>query len=483
MSKSIAKNLSYNVLLQVVLMVLPLISIPYVSRVLGADGIGAYSFTLSMTQYFIILGTLGTALYGNRQIAYTRDDKTHMSKTFWSILIVRISTTLIALMVYYAMFWNATTLRELRFIQSIHILAQMIDVSWLFIGHEDFKRIVTRNLFVKLVGLTCIFLFVKTSNDVALYTWINLGMSAFSSLIMWIYVPQIVEFVRLEAGDVKAHIQPILKLFIPQIASQVYVLLDKTMIGLLSTIEQVGFYTQAERIVRAILEVTSALGVVMLPRMSHIFAKGEHEKMDEYLNKSLLGVTYISIPMMVGLIAVTHEFVPWFFGPGYTQVEILMMMISPILMFISLSSVLGVQYLLPVNRVNQFTISIVTGAVVNLILNSLLIPRIDALGAVIGTIAAEFSVMAVQVYFLKDKIDIPRYLKGFFKYVIAAGLMLIAVRLIGASLGSSALTNLVQAGIGALIYIVTLSVLKDETHGAVLGVVFQKAKSVLKLKN
>lgn len=481
MNKSILKNLSYNVMLQIVLMVLPLISIPYVSRVLGADGIGAYSFTLSMTQYFIILGTMGTALYGNRQIAYTRDDKAHMSSTFWSILLIRVITTSMALVVYYAMFWNSNSLRELRFIQSIHIVAQMVDISWLFMGMEDFKRIVTRNLLIKLLGLSAIFMFVKTSNDVALYTWINLGMSVSSSLIMWIYVPKMVLWIKPKTDELKAHFLPIIKLFIPQIASQVYVLLDKTMIGLLSSIEQVGFYTQAERIVRAILELTSALGVVMLPRMSHIFSKGDHEKMDSYLNKSLLGVTYISIPMMVGLMAVTHEFVPWFFGPGYTEVEILMMTIAPILLFISLSSVLGVQYLLPANKVNQFTISIVTGAVVNLLLNSLLIPRIFALGAVIGTISAEFSVMMVQAYFLKNKIRISSYLKGLVKYSFSAFLMFITVRFIGVNLGSSALTNMIQATLGAIVYLLTLITLKDETNGVVMNVVGQKLKSILKI--
>lgn len=454
-----------------VLMVLPLVSIPYVSRVLGAEGIGAYSFTLSLTQYFIILGTLGTALYGNRQIAYTRDSKESMSRTFWAILMIRILTTSMALVVYYVMFWNATVLRELRFIQSIHIVAQMIDISWLYMGNEDFKRIVTRNLFVKLVGLAFIFMFVKTRHDVALYTWINIGMSVFSSLIMWVYVPQFVVWVKPKKADLKQHFVPILKLFIPQIASQVYVLLDKTMIGLLSSIQEVGFYTQAERIVRAILELTSALGVVMLPRMSHIFAQGHHDKMDEYLNKSLLGVSFIAIPMMVGVMGVTPEFVSWFFGEGYTQVELLMIMIAPILVFISLSSVLGVQYLLPSNRVNEFTISIVSGAVVNFTINFSLIPSMGALGAVIGTIAAECAVMTVQIYFLRNKIHWVRYFTGFSKYLLASLFMYGSVRLVGAYFGSAFYTNLIQIGIGSIVYFSVLVLTKEEVNHLMIQMV------------
>lgn len=464
MSKSIFRNLSYNVLLQVVLMILPLISIPYVSRVLGPDGIGAYSFTLSLTQYFIIIGTLGTALYGNRQIAYTRDNHEEMSKTFWSILIVRITTTLLALITYHIIFYNASDYKVLRFIQSFHILAQMFDITWLYIGMEDFKRIVTRNLFVKLTGLAMIFIFVKTKDDVVLYTLINLGMSVFSSLIMWLYVSKLLIKVKLTFMDIKKHIKPILNLFIPQMASQVYVLLDKTMLGYLSSIEQVGFYTQAERIVRSILELTSALGVVMLPRMSHIHSQGNVEQMKIYLNKSLKAVSYIAIPMTAGVIAVTPQFVSWFLGPGYEAVEPLMMLISSILIFISLSSVLGVQYLLPANRVHEFTISIVSGALINLMINFLLIPRLNALGAVIGTVAAELTVMSIQVYFLRNEINLGDYLKSLSKYLITGMIMLGVVYFIGEILNAHFYTNLIQMTVGIIIYASFMTLFKDEIH-------------------
>lgn len=479
MSKSIFRNLSYNVLLQVVLMVLPLISIPYVSRVLGPEGIGAYSFTLSLTQYFIIVGTLGTALYGNRQIAYTRDHKNEMTRTFWSIFLVRMISTSIALISYHLIFWNANDYQFLRFIQSFHILAQMFDITWLYIGLEDFKRIVTRNLFVKLIGLAMIFIFVQTKEDVVLYTFINLGMSVFSSLIMWLYVPKLLIKVQLNYDDIKKHIKPIFNLFIPQLASQVYVLLDKTMLGYLSNISQVGFYTQAERIVRSILELTSALGVVMLPRMSHIHSLGQKDQMKIYLNKSLKAVSYIAIPMSAGVIAVTPQFVSWFLGPGYEAVEPLMMSISSILIFISLSSVLGVQYLLPSNRIKEFTLSIVSGALVNLILNLLLIPRLAALGAVIGTISAELTVMSIQLYFLRSEIHLKEYALSVFKYSFSSLVMFIVVYFIGEKMNAHFYTNIIQVFAGIIVYLSLLSLLKDEIHTFLIELI---QKGVAKLK-
>lgn len=464
MSKSILKNLSYNVLLQIVLMVIPLISIPYVSRILGAEGIGTYSFTLSITQYFIIFGTLGIALYGNRQIAYVRNDLQEMSQTFWAIFTLRLITTSIALVSYYLIFWFDDSFRDIRFIQSLHIVSAIFDITWLFTGIEDFKRVVTRNLFIKIIGLIAVFIFVNDANDVMIYTLINVGMSFFSSLIMWLYVPRLLVKVKISKTTLSKHFFPVLKLFIPQIASQVYVLLDKTMLGYLANVEQVGFYTQAERIIKSVLEVISALGVVMLPRMSNIFASGDHAKMKVYLNSSLVGVSYVAVPMVLGIMGVTNEFVPWFFGPGFDEVKVLMIALSPILIFISLSSVLGVQYLLPSNRVNEFTISIVSGAIVNLTLNWLLIPKHGALGAVIGTIGAELTVLLFQMFFVRESINFQKYIKGLSRYLFAGVCMYGVVRIIGSINSNSSLTSVIQVFSGIFVYISILTFIKEDTN-------------------
>lgn len=460
-NNSILKNLSYNLVLQVVLMILPLVTIPYVSRVLGADGIGVYSFTLSLTQYFIILGTLGLSIYGNRQIAYTRDNKEEMSKAFWSIFILRFFTTATALVAYYLIFWSSTDFRYIRMIQSFHIVSAIFDVTWLYIGLEDFKRIVTRNLLVKLVGVGLIFALIKTHEDVTLYTLINLGMSLGSSLIMWLYVPKMIVRVKVGLKDVMKHLKPALKLFIPQIASQVYVLLDKTMIGTLSSIDQVGFYTQAERLVKSIVELVTALGVVMLPRMSNIFAKGQMDQMNAYLNRSLIAVSFVSIPMVFGIIGVAPTFIPLFLGEGFEPVVLIIMSLSPILIFISLSSVLGVQYLLPANRVREFTISIVAAAVINIILNIILIPRYQALGAVVGTVSAELTVLSLQFYFLRKEIISLEYIKSIVRYTLAGIVMLISVRFVAYIMTTDISSLLIQVSVGMGVYIIIMWGIKD----------------------
>lgn len=471
MQNSILKNLSYNVVLQVVLMILPLISIPFVSRVLGNEGIGIYSFTLSLTQYFIILGSIGLALYGNRQIAYTRDDKNLMSQTFWAILVLKILTTSIALALYYVLFYNAQDLNYIRLIQSIHIIASMFDITWFYVGLEEFKRIVIRNLLVKLLGLIAIFSLIKSSNDVVLYVWINIAMSVGSSLVMWLSVPSMVVKTKIQYKDVQKHIKPALHLFIPQIASQVYVMLDKTMIGYLSNYEQVGFYTQSDRIIKAIQELIATLGTVMLPRMSYIFAKGNTEQMKSYLNQNLKAVSYVSIPMFFGIVAVAPEFVPWFFGPGYEEVVIIMQSVSSVLFFISISSVLGVQYLIPSNRVNEFTFSIVLGSLANVFLNFMLIPNYGAMGAVIGTIVAEFIVMLVQFIALRNTVIFSSYIKSLMKYFIASMVMLLSIRLVTPLLMANAIVILIQVMLGVFVYLAVLVLLKEEMNFQVIKIV------------
>ncbi|HOV25841.1 MAG TPA: flippase [Pseudobacteroides sp.] len=464
MSKSIAKNLGYNLLLNAVSLILPLITMPYISRVLGVDGVGIYNYTLSITQYFIIFGSLGLTMYGNRQIAYTRDDKEKMSRTFWSILILRITSTGFATVLYYLIFGNIDTYREIYMIQAINIISAMVDISWLYIGLEDFKKTVTRNLAVKIIGVCLIFLFVKTQNDLKLYVLINVLMVLLGNLIMWVYLPGILIKTKIRIREIKDHLLPAVQLFIPQIAIQVYVVIDKSMIGLLSNVEEVGLYAQAENIVKAALAMVTALGTVMLPRMSNIFANGDKEKMDSYLNASLRGVAYAAVPMFIGIACISKEFVGWFFGAGFELVTYLIMVISPILYFIAMSNVMGVQYLLPSNRIKAFTVSVTTGAAVNVILNFLMIPPMKSLGASIATVAAEFSVAGVQFYYLRKEIKVEFYLESFIKYIFASAVMAGAIRIIGNIMGVGIDTTVLQGIIGTIVYIIVLILLKEKVN-------------------
>jgi O-antigen/teichoic acid export membrane protein len=481
MGKSITKNLMYNLLLQVVTLFMPLITVPYVSRILGKDGIGVYSYTLSIAQYFVILGTLGISMYGNRQIAYVRNDKEKMSKTFWTIVFLKIITTSIALIVYLIFFGFNEKYGNVYLIQSINILAATIDISWLYMGLEDFKKTVTRNLLVKLIGVTCVFLFVKSYNDIYIYITINALMAMIGNLVMWMYVPKTILWVRIELPDILEHFIPTLRLFIPQIAIQVYAVLDKSMLGILANTSEVGLYDQSEKIVKLVLGLVTSLGVVMLPRMSNTFANGDNKKMDKYLNKSLQIVAYVSIPMAVGLSAISNNFVPWFFGSGFSEVSYLMTILTPILFLISISNVLGVQYLLPANRTNEFTASVTMGAIINAVLNFLLIPRYKALGTCIATIIAEFVVVLVQYLLLRKNIKSKILFKSTLRYVIAATIMFILVRLIGNHMSARSISTIVQSLVGSIVYVLVLVFLKEDVNFMAINIIKTKLRSTNKI--
>lgn len=474
-TRSIAKNLMYNLLLQITTLVLPLVTLPYISRILGAEGIGTYSYTLAIAQYFIIIGTLGLTIYGNRQIAYTRDNKEKMSRAFWSILFLMIFTTCFALLLYLKIFWDNKTYREIYLIQSINIVAAMFDISWLYMGLEDFQKTVTRNLAVKIIGVCLIFILVKKVENLNLYVLINALMALLGNLVMWMYLPRTVSKVRLKFNDITIHFMPAIKLFIPQIAIQVYVILDKTMLGVLTkNIQEVGYFAQSQKIIKVVMGLVTALGVVMLPRMSNIFANGDKEKMDRYLNKCLQGVAYVAIPMAVGIASIAKEFVPWFFGTGFEPVIYLMMTLTPVLFLIAMSNVMGVQYLLPSNKTKEFTASVTIGALVNVILNIILIPEIKALGACIASVAAEFSVTAIQYYCLRNEIKNKVYLKSLIKYFIAAAIMFTVVRAIGILMGVRIITTIMQCLLGMFVYIAFLVILREEMNATLMKLIFNK---------
>lgn len=481
MSKSIAKNFMYNLLLQIVTLFIPLITVPYVSRVLGKEGIGVYSYTLSIVQYFVILGTLGVSMYGNRQIAYVRDNKEKMSKTFWSITFLKVITTGLAFLLYILIVGVNKEYGNIYLIQSMNIIAAMLDISWLYMGLEDFKKTVTRNLIVKIVGVICIFIFVKGYEDLYKYITINALMIMLGNLVMWVYVPRTVLKIKIKFKDIVEHIVPTIQLFIPQIATQVYLILDKTMLGTMTNTGEVGLYEQSEKIVKLVLGLVTSLGVVMLPRMSNTFASGDNEKMDMYLNRSLQGVSYVSIPMAVGLAGISNEFVPWFFGKDFSAVSHLMIILTPILFFIAISNVLGIQYLLPTNRTNEFTASVTMGAIINIILNFILIPKYKALGTCIATVIAEFLVTLVQYIYLRKKIENKILFKNIIKYVIASTIMFIVVRIIGINMGAKIITTIVQGLVGAVVYIIVLTLSKEEMNLMLFEIIDSKFKEKIRI--
>jgi len=463
MKKSITKNYIYNLTYQILILILPLITTPYISRVLGAESIGIYSYTLSISAYFILFGSLGVALYGQREIAYNQDNKKKYSTTFWEIIIFRTVTMLISMIIFYATFVNGSQYQIYYKILLLELLGNCIDISWFFQGMEEFKKTVSRNIIVKIISVILIFCLVKCQADLYIYFWIYVLSILIGNGSLWLYLPKYLDKVKLRDLHIARHIRPTLGLFVPQIAVQVYTVLDRTMIGTIITDKsEVGFYDQSQKIIKVILAIITSLGTVMLPRVANTFASGDKKKVNEYMQKSFNIVFLLAFPMIFGVIAVSKAFVPIFFGPGYEKVSILMNVSSPIILLIGLSNVTGTQYLLPTKRQREFTISVVIGAVVNFFMNLLLIRRFGAIGASIGTVVAEFSVTAVQAYFVRKDFNLLKIIKLSKNYLISSVIMFIICSLLGYIKIKGSAILIIQVFAGVMTYGACMIALKDE---------------------
>ena len=477
--KSLTKNYIYNLIYQVLTLVLPLITTPYLSRVLGAEPIGVYSYTYSIVSYYLLFGALGVGLYGQREIAYVNNDVKKRKKAFWEIATCRIVTMLIAILVYFIFTMRTGEYVVYYRIWLIELIAMAFDISWFFQGMEEFKKTVIRNVVVRIVSVTLIFILVKAPEDLIKYITIYAIADLVGNLSLWLYLPKYFKGIKIDKIRTFSHLHAIILLFIPQIANQIYNLLDKTMIGkIIIDKAEVGFYEQGQKVIRVLLTLVTSLGVVMIPRMASTFASGDKEKIAHYMKKSFKFVFFLAFPIVFGLISVSEGFVPIFFGEGYDKVVILLNVISPTIILTGVANVIGTQYLLPTKRQKEYTITITIGLVINFILNYILINLYSSIGASIATVASELIVVIAQLYAIRKDIKTKEIIKLSYTYIFAGGIMFGITMIIKLLLGVGLKAIVIQILTGIIVYVGVLWLLKDEF----LNMFIDKGKALIKRK-
>lgn len=329
-TKSVKKNYLYNLIYQILILILPIITTPYLSRALGAENLGIYSYTVTIVTYFTLFGSLGINLYGQREIAYVRDDKKKRKKIFTEVAVFRLITMFIALLVFAFTFVNGNEYEQYYRILIIYLIASAVDISWFFQGLEEFKKTVARNVIVRILSVCAIFIFVKDEGDLSKYLVIYSLADLLGNLSMWLYLPKYLKGVKVKHINLKRHLVPIALLFIPQIAAKIYSIMDKTMIG--NMIEDkaiLGNYEEAYKVINVIFTVVSSLGIVMVPRIANIYASGDKEKLRFYISRSFKFMFLLAFPMTFGLIAVSKEFIPIFLGEGYLDAPSITNILAP----------------------------------------------------------------------------------------------------------------------------------------------------------
>lgn len=450
---SIKKNFMYQLIYDILIMILPFITSPYVARVIGAEGLGIYSYYYSVAYYFVLFSVLGLKNYGNRIIARCRDNQEQLNETFSNLVTVHILVSLVCSIVYILyVFTIDSSERIYAIIMFLQVLSGLFDISWFYFGIEKFKLTVTRNTIIKLINVICVFSLVKSKNDLWIYCLIMaLGMLT-SQVVLWVPLKKYVFCMKPEWRKMVIHIKPMLILFIPSIAVSLYKYMDKIMIGAISSKTQLGFYENAEKVINIPITVITSFGTIMLPKMSNMMAqKGKSEAL-KYTKVSMLYVMWLAYALTFGLAGVATVFAPVFWGKEFRLSGYLIMGLAITIPFMSFANVIRTQYLIPAEKDKEYMTSVVGGAVANLIINGLLIPSMGSVGATIGTIVAEIIVCFIQCFAVRKELPLWKYFRQTVFFIGFGIAMFAIVFKLGNALDKTVLTLFIQICIGGILY-------------------------------
>lgn len=419
------KNFLMNVAYQLLSYVFPLVTVSYVSQCLGVTNIGTYSYTYSTVYLFMLLGMLGINNYGNREIARVRDDKQACSFIFFSIYKLQLLTVGLASIGYVIYIQCIVSEYEKLFwLQAIYLFSACLDVNWFYFGLEKFKLTITRNCIIKVASLILILFFVRTEADLAQYTVIMAGSTFLSQLYLILILHRYIVNVHTTLHDSLHHLRGCCILFIPVLAFGIYRVMDKTMLGAMATVTELGYYENAERLINIPISIINALGTVMLPRMSYLL-KNHSEESTKTIYASMKLALLLSCMMAAGIFLVSNDIVVVLFGYDFYKSGEIIKILSITILASAWANVIRTQYLIPSGKDTIYVISTIGGAVVNLLLNIVLIPQYGAYGACLGTIAAEYFVMIYQTVKVRKVLEIKRYFNLAWKdLVISCGIIL-----------------------------------------------------------
>ena len=466
MDKKLFKNYIYNILYQLVKLFLPLFLVSYTYAHLGPSTLGINDYAANISSWFILLGVLGVNTYGNREIAKVRDNKDRLSKSFYEILVMQIINMTIALVLYVV--YTLLFVKEnqiIYFLICLSILASVFDISWFYYGVEDFGIVSIRNIVVKIVSVLLIFAFVKKPADLWMFTLINSLSDLIGQLVTFLGLKKYINKTKVSVKDAyKNHLAGTFALFIPTVAINIYTLLDQTLLGtMVEDKGQLNLYKTSVSFVKMFLYFVTSIGAVVMPRIANLFVKNnDHSEVNRYINMTFKLAIILSIPIFVALEVVSGSFFPWYTKDEYMYIIPLVRLVSPIIIFISLSNVFGTQYLVPVGRNNEYTKSIIAGALINLAINLYAIPRWQAAGACVASVCAEFTVTFTQWLYIRKDVEI-HSMSSFIKSALSALVMGVIIYFIGNAMGAKIITNMVQAIVGIIIYVAMLLILKEET--------------------
>ncbi|MDE6586667.1 MAG: UDP-galactopyranose mutase [Clostridia bacterium] len=451
-------------------MVIPLVVSPYLTRTLGDTSLGIYSYTYSIAYYFVIFAMLGIARHGQRIIAQRKDDETALRKTFWSLLSVHSLFSVMAILAYvlFAVFGGGEY-KSVYLIQTLYVASALFDITWLFYGLENFKSVVIRNLIIKIVECILVFCLVKSSEDLWIYT---LVLSSSLFLGQAVMLPQVIFKIKpIKFGwvDVKEHFKPLFVLFIAVVASTLYTVFDKTLLGAMTNKENVAYYEYSNKIITIPKTIITVIGTVMFPRACACIAKGDNANAKRYMNYSLQFTSFVGMGSIFGLLGIANLLVVLYYGESFAICGDVIIALSPAVFIIGLGDIIRNQYLIPNHKDKIHIVCLALNAVINLILTFSLIPVLGIYGAVIGTLSAELCGLCFLLVVSRKFLPIKTVLLSILPYAVGGAIMFGVIYVIRLYFNSSWLHLILQMLVGGglycvlgAVYLFTLSPIKNE---------------------
>lgn len=485
---NIKKNYFFNVVYQIIAAIAPLITAPYLARILGSSGTGVFSYSSSIVTYFTVLASFGFSSYGQREIAKCQGDIHKQSLVFWEIFVTRLCTVGLSLVVIWSLLGGNAfgDYSLIIFVLSLQVIFAAFDFSFFFAGNEEFQLVSTRNIVIKVLAVVSVYLFVKSKNDVWVYALIVSLSSFLSFLIMIPFLPKRLVKISLHEMTFWEHFRFAFRFFIPTIAIALYSYADKTMIGLLipgtittettnsageiiqtttkiADIEN-GYYYYADKIIVICYSLITSLQSVMGSRNAAELAANNKAGVFDNLKKSSRFIWFLSFPMVFGICASSFQFVPVLLGNDYNKVIYLLIILSPLIILTGIQSIAGYHYLIPSGHENAYSIATCCSLGANILLNILLIPLFSlySIGAAIASVLSSAVGTIVCILFLKKYVPISPLLSSIWHYLLAASLMFAAIFPICFLCSPSILITIISIVFGATIYFCVLFLLKDQ---------------------
>lgn len=400
---SIAKNFGYNILLNVSRVIFPLITAPYVSRVLEPSGIGLFGFSNTYVSYFVLFALLGIPLYGVREISKCKDSLIELNKLTSELFSISFLSTLIVSLIYLGTLFFIPQLREnltIFLIAGTVLYLAPFQIDWFFQGIEKFDFITIRSIIVRIISIVCIFIFIKTKEDLPLYV----GIAACGTIVgnIWNYIALRSKGVKITMSikGMKKHVRPILILFSSSLAISIYNVLDTVMLGFMSAYSEVGYYSNASYISRTLLVLVTSLSAVAIPRISRFTNENKLEEINVLVRKSFSIISLLAIPITVGIICLSKDFTLLFFGDKFSGAILPLSILSMLITIVGFNNLTGVQILIGMGRDKQFFWAVLSGAILNLMMNLFLIPLFGAVGASISSVVAETVILFITIIFI-----------------------------------------------------------------------------------